>query len=59
MTRDTSTPVLVRLTAEQIARIDEWRRSQKDFPSRPEAFRRLIEMAVEGTFGTKKAPKPK
>jgi hypothetical protein len=53
------TPVQVRLAPEQIARLDEWRRRQKDKPSRPEALRRLIEMAVEGTFGTNKAPKAK
>lgn len=31
-----------------LASIDEWRRKQPDLPSRAEAIRRLVEMALKG-----------
>lgn len=39
-------PVPIRLTAEQIVAVDEWRRHEPDLPSRSEAIRRLVEFAV-------------
>ncbi len=35
------------LTDEQLARIDDWRRQQTDLPSRAEAIRRLLNLALE------------
>ena len=43
-------PQPVRLTAEQLARVDAWRASQNDAPSRSEAIRRLIDTGL-GRFG--------
>jgi hypothetical protein len=37
-----STPVMVRLQADQLAALDDWRRAQPDLPGRPEAIRRLL-----------------
>jgi hypothetical protein len=42
-----NTPVLVRLKSAEIKPIDDWRRKQDDLPSRPEAIRRLVEMALQ------------
>jgi hypothetical protein len=44
---DKSVPVMVRLPAAQADAIDEWRRAEKDIPSRPEAIRRLAEQSLE------------
>jgi len=38
--------VLVRMTAELAERLDEYRRSAADLPSRPEAIRRLVAEAL-------------
>jgi hypothetical protein len=43
---ETGTPVLVRLQAEPLARLDAWRKKQPDLPGRPEAIRRLLEEAM-------------
>ena len=37
----------MRWEAEMLERVDEWRRQQKDLPSRAEAIRRLVEMALK------------
>jgi hypothetical protein len=44
---ETGTPVLVRLQAHPLARLDEWRRVQPDIPSRAEAIRRLVELGLK------------
>lgn len=46
MADDPSTPVMVRLTADQLSAVDDWRRTQPDIPSRPEAIRRLTEAGL-------------
>lgn len=46
MPREKSTPALVRLSPDLMARIDAWRRQQTDLPTRPEAIRRLVESAL-------------
>ncbi|HET8727724.1 MAG TPA: hypothetical protein VFO41_09460 [Alphaproteobacteria bacterium] len=57
-------PLMVRLTSEQIDAIDAWRRLQKDPPSRPEAVRRFIDIAVSSesqrlhSAASKKQSKP-
>lgn len=38
----------VRVDADFIKMIDEWRRKQEDVPTRPEAMRRLIELGLKG-----------
>jgi hypothetical protein len=53
MSEDQATPVLVRLSPEQIRRLDDWRRAQPDLPTRPEAIRRLMDRAF-----VKPLPKP-
>jgi hypothetical protein len=37
---------MVRLLPEQAAEVDKWRKAQSDEPGRPEAIRRLIEIAL-------------
>ncbi|MEK9284749.1 MULTISPECIES: hypothetical protein [unclassified Bradyrhizobium] len=39
--------VLVRLQPELAKPLDDWRRAQEDLPSRPEAIRRLVEIALK------------
>lgn len=46
MTDKTSTPVLVRLSPQQVEAVDQWRREENDLPSRPEAIRRMIQAAL-------------
>jgi hypothetical protein len=46
---ETGTPVLVRLQAENLEKLDEWRRHQPDIPGRPEAIRRLLEFGLKST----------
>lgn len=46
MAAETSTPVMVRMTAEQIRALDNWRRNETDLPGRPEAIRRLVDEAL-------------
>lgn len=41
------TPVQVRLHPEQLAALDRWREAQAPVPTRPEAVRRLIEIALQ------------
>ena len=43
-------PVLVRMQANLIKRIDELRRETPDLPSRPEVVRRLVEKALANGF---------
>lgn len=38
----------MRLDPETLAEIDEWRRKQDDLPSRAEAIRRLVAIALKG-----------
>jgi hypothetical protein len=39
--------VMVRLQPEGLGAVDAWRRAQDDKPSRPEAIRRLVAIAVK------------
>lgn len=41
------TPVLVRLQAEPLKRLDDWRRKQPNIPTRAEAMRQLIDIALK------------
>jgi hypothetical protein len=41
--------VTVRCQRALLRQIDQWRREQKDTPSRAEAMRRLVERAIRGT----------
>ena len=41
-----SEPVNVRIERETLTRLDGWRRKQADLPSRPEAIRRLLSVAL-------------
>ena len=41
------TPVQVRLQPNDLVAVDDWRRKQVDLPSRPEAIRRLVEVALQ------------
>ncbi len=50
-----STPVLVRLSPEQLKALDSWRRVQADLPGRPESIRRLIEQALAAQQKPRKA----
>jgi hypothetical protein len=43
MTGTTMTKVLIGLTKEHIAALDEWRRQQADLPNRSEAVRRILD----------------
>jgi metal-responsive CopG/Arc/MetJ family transcriptional regulator len=36
----------MRISAELLARVDDWRREQPDLPARAEAIRRLIELGL-------------
>jgi hypothetical protein len=47
----TGTPVQVRLQAEQLAALDDWRREQPDLPGRAEALRRIFEASLKGKRG--------
>ena len=47
--------VEIRLSADQVGAVDEWRRQQEDLPPRAEAIVRLMEMSLEGA----KPGKPK
>jgi hypothetical protein len=37
----------MRVSADFLKRLDHWRRRQKDQPSRAEAIRRLVDVALE------------
>jgi hypothetical protein len=43
---DQSTPVMVRVPPDQLARLDEWRRRHQDLPGRPEAIRQLVDIGL-------------
>ena len=58
---DKSTLIGLRLAPATLARVDRWAASQRDDPSRPEAIRRLVEIALgiaqRAGVRTKKAAK--
>ena len=39
----------MRVTDEWLAKIDDWRRTQRDIPSRSKAIRRLVEIGIEAS----------
>ena len=39
-------PFQMRVSEEFLRKVDDWRRRQKDLPSRAEAIRRLVELAA-------------
>ena len=47
-----SEPVTVRMERIQIEAVDDWRRGEKDLPSRPEAVRRLIDLGLVKAKGS-------
>lgn len=53
MTKDKEVQVLVRMTADMAAQLDEFRRNADGIPSRPEAVRQLIQMSLRGEGGKK------
>jgi metal-responsive CopG/Arc/MetJ family transcriptional regulator len=42
----------MRVSEEFLARLDDWRRAQRDLPSRAEAIRRLVELGMKAPQGT-------
>lgn len=40
------TPVQVRMQTDALAKVDAWAKSENDKPTRPEAIRRLIDVAL-------------
>jgi hypothetical protein len=42
-----SEAINVRMERPAIAALDDWRRAQPDLPTRPEAIRRLVELALK------------
>jgi hypothetical protein len=40
-------PVMVRLSSEQLRRLDDFRRLEPDLPNRPEGIRRLLDKALK------------
>jgi len=40
-------PLQMRVNQEFLAKIDDWRRQQADFPNRTESIRRLVESALK------------
>jgi Arc/MetJ-type ribon-helix-helix transcriptional regulator len=46
------TPISVHMPPDVLARLDQWVGSQNDRPSRPEAIRRLVELALMGPFAS-------
>ena len=59
----TGTPIMVRMQADDLQILDDWRRNELDVPGRAEAIRRLIPMGVafdrERKFGDRSARKKK
>jgi hypothetical protein len=53
------TPVMVRLQAEPLLALDEWRRAQSDLPGRPRAVRRLIEIGLAASAPRKRTAPPR
>lgn len=39
--------VNVRVHRDTIAKLDDWRRKQRDLPTRPEAIRRILESSLK------------
>ena len=49
----------VRVPKAFLERLDNWRRSQDDLPNRPEAIRRLVDLALnKGATGTRAVQRP-
>jgi hypothetical protein len=46
-----------RVSVEFLAKLDEWRRTQLDLPSRTEAIRRIVERVIDGESGAKPPPR--
>jgi Arc/MetJ-type ribon-helix-helix transcriptional regulator len=46
------TPISVHMPPDVLARLDQWVGSQNDRPSRPEAIRRLVELALMGPLAS-------
>lgn len=46
MPQNSQNSVHVRLTPEERVTLDEWRRRQRDLPSKPEAMRRALAIAA-------------
>jgi hypothetical protein len=42
-----SEAINVRMSADLLKTIDDWRRTQGDLPGRPEAVRRLVDLALK------------
>jgi hypothetical protein len=55
MTLINDKPFQMRASKEFLAKIDDWRRTQLDLPSRAEAIRRLVEIGLDAS--QKKPPK--
>jgi uncharacterized protein len=47
----------MRVSAELLEQIDDWRRRQTDIPSRAEAIRQLVELALGTVAKRKREPK--
>lgn len=60
MAQDDSHRLNLYVTGALLAAIDEWRRQEKDIPTRSEAARRLIAQAIKdsGRLAASKAKKP-
>lgn len=59
MADEKTRPFQMRVAPEWLDRIDEWRRTQPDIPSRAEAIRRMVDQALDdkSTPGTPPALK--
>lgn len=44
----------MRVTDDWLGKVDDWRRTQRDIPSRSEAIRRLVEIGIEASKLVKK-----
>lgn len=51
MTRDKAHPFQMRVSSDWLHKIDGWRRTQVDLPSRAEAIRRLVGMGLRFGIG--------
>lgn len=49
----------MRVTAEWLAKVDDWRRRQPIIPTRTEAVRTLVELALQAGQGAAAAPEPR
>jgi len=57
MAPDKDRPFQMRASEEFLRKLDDWRRLQRDLPSRAEAIRRLVDLGIAASDGGK--PKPK